>query len=71
MEVVGVEAGVLLEVGEEACLAGVIPTHSLGIVCLMAITTGDIDLVTHPMVTAQRSLMAIAPGKGAQALRRL
>ena len=67
-DVVGAEAGVLAEVGEEAGLAG-IPMHNPGMVCLMIILTWDMDLVTHTMVTAQRSLMATAPGKGAQALK--
>ena len=66
-DVVGVEA--LAEVGEEAGLAGAILMYSLGMVCLIAILIGDTDLVTHTMVTAQRSLMATTPGKSAQALK--
>ena len=68
-DVVGVGAEVLAGVGEEAVLAGVIPMHSLGMVRLMVILIQDMDLVTHTVVTAQRSLMATAPGKGAQTLK--
>ena len=83
-EVVGVGAGaevlagVLVEVSVEPGLAGVIPMFGPAMVCLMVIPTlagmeqplliWDMDLVTHTMVTAQRSLMATAPGKGAQTL---
>ena len=82
-EVVGVWAGaeVLVEVSVEPGLAGVIPMLGPAMVCLMGILTlagmeqtlliWDMDLVTHTTVTAQRSLMAAAPGKDSQALKRL
>jgi hypothetical protein len=61
--VVGAEASaeVLVEVGEEAGLAGVIPMPGagLGMVCLME----DMGLVTHTTVTAHHSLMATTHGK--------
>lgn len=62
-EAVGAEASA--EVGEEAGLDGVVPMLGAGLamVCLMVIPMGDMDMVTHTIVTAQRGPMATTHGK--------